>query len=110
MIRRPPRSTLFPYTTLFRSSSVSSTGRKWRRSSRPESADLLQRRGVDAIALARRGRAVLENVAAVAAAPTAVNLDTLHALARFALRGARAPVGRGGEDRPPAPPPDLVPE
>src|SRR5688572_31259727 len=25
MIRRPPRSTLFPYTTLFRSSSASST-------------------------------------------------------------------------------------
>src|SRR5258708_25119601 len=28
MIRRPPRSTLFPYTTLFRSSS--SPGRAWR--------------------------------------------------------------------------------
>src|SRR5438067_5242842 len=26
MIRRPPRSTLFPYTTLFRSSSSSTTG------------------------------------------------------------------------------------
>src|SRR2546430_9403519 len=26
MIRRPPRSTLFPYTTLFRSSAVSSSG------------------------------------------------------------------------------------
>src|SRR2546430_13174317 len=25
MIRRPPRSTLFPYTTLFRSSSIAST-------------------------------------------------------------------------------------
>src|SRR5258708_11383117 len=25
MIRRPPRSTLFPYTTLFRSSSITST-------------------------------------------------------------------------------------
>src|SRR5260370_28623696 len=33
MIRRPPRSTLFPYTTLFRSSppSPSSTGRRARR-------------------------------------------------------------------------------
>src|SRR5437899_7253333 len=28
MIRRPPRSTLFPYTTLFRS--ISMTGDKWR--------------------------------------------------------------------------------
>src|SRR2546427_3886199 len=27
MIRRPPRSTLFPYTTLFRSSSASSTAK-----------------------------------------------------------------------------------
>src|SRR3712207_7636125 len=32
MIRRPPRSTLFPYTTLFRSS-PSSTGRRGRRRS-----------------------------------------------------------------------------
>src|SRR2546430_10148511 len=28
MIRRPPRSTLFPYTTLFRSRGVQSRGRK----------------------------------------------------------------------------------
>src|SRR2546421_8069104 len=27
MIRRPPRSTLFPYTTLFRSSDAASTGK-----------------------------------------------------------------------------------
>src|SRR5256885_4880904 len=27
MIRRPPRSTLFPYTTLFRSTSLTKTGR-----------------------------------------------------------------------------------
>src|SRR6266496_6844306 len=36
MIRRPPRSTLFPYTTLFRSPSV--TGRAAQRTSRPPSA------------------------------------------------------------------------
>src|SRR2546426_5834362 len=39
MIRRPPRSTLFPYTTLFRSSSRSSrrsrTSPRWRATSRP---------------------------------------------------------------------------
>src|SRR3712207_7594386 len=28
MIRRPPRSTLFPYTTLFRSSAVSTSSRR----------------------------------------------------------------------------------
>src|SRR6267143_456257 len=30
MIRRPPRSTLFPYTTLFRSPSWTRTTRTWR--------------------------------------------------------------------------------
>src|SRR6266478_9129167 len=30
MIRRPPRSTLFPYTTLFRSSTRPDCGRAWR--------------------------------------------------------------------------------
>src|SRR2546422_8113079 len=31
MIRRPPRSTLFPYTTLFRSPHASAPPRSWRR-------------------------------------------------------------------------------
>src|SRR5574340_1292281 len=31
MIRRPPRSTLFPYTTLFRSSSSRTSSRTWAR-------------------------------------------------------------------------------
>src|SRR5688572_32119058 len=30
MIRRPPRSTLFPYTTLFRSHSANGGGNTWR--------------------------------------------------------------------------------
>src|SRR2546430_12681681 len=30
MIRRPPRSTLFPYTTLFRSARVAGAGPAWR--------------------------------------------------------------------------------
>src|SRR5579863_3971121 len=34
MIRRPPRSTLFPYTTLFRSRSACSTGSRWSPTSR----------------------------------------------------------------------------
>src|SRR5258707_8661242 len=29
MIRRPPRSTLFPYTTLFRSRSAPASGARW---------------------------------------------------------------------------------
>src|SRR3712207_9554221 len=29
MIRRPPRSTLFPYTTLFRSFTIDTRGRLW---------------------------------------------------------------------------------
>src|SRR3712207_8325987 len=35
MIRRPPRSTLFPYTTLFRSSAPPPTGRRTANGSRP---------------------------------------------------------------------------
>src|SRR2546422_2126211 len=38
MIRRPPRSTLFPYTTLFRSRTSTATRR--RKSSRPAGDDL----------------------------------------------------------------------
>src|SRR5258706_367821 len=34
MIRRPPRSTLFPYTTLFRSNILSNTNSMWRNSNR----------------------------------------------------------------------------
>src|SRR3989442_7271584 len=34
MIRRPPRSTLFPYTTLFRSRHLSPRGSPWRRPAR----------------------------------------------------------------------------
>src|SRR2546430_11996625 len=38
MIRRPPRSTLFPYTTLFRSRRPSSTGSPLRTPTSPRSA------------------------------------------------------------------------
>src|SRR5436309_7685579 len=49
MIRRPPRSTLFPYTTLFRSSTAS----KWRH----QGADELQARlGGDRFSCAQPGR------------------------------------------------------
>src|SRR2546430_9892877 len=41
MIRRPPRSTLFPYTTLFRSQTEAAGAKRRRRS--PE--DIAQRRG-----------------------------------------------------------------
>src|SRR5262249_62199929 len=35
MLRRPPRSTLFPYTTLFRSPCVKAGRPRWRRANRP---------------------------------------------------------------------------
>src|SRR2546427_3493704 len=55
MIRRPPRSTLFPYTTLFRSARVGQSGRerqgpdrrgdaRCRRAARPPQAGLHDRR------------------------------------------------------------------
>src|SRR2546430_10350019 len=54
MIRRPPRSTLFPYTTLFRSAA-----RRWNvaRERRP-AAECARRRPRDARALWRRGSAL----------------------------------------------------
>src|SRR2546426_7106944 len=47
MIRRPPRSTLFPYTTLFRSSRCSSLGPCPGRSDSPRPANTANRRKVD---------------------------------------------------------------
>src|SRR5689334_23792451 len=41
MIRRPPRSTLFPYTTLFRSVAVHHEGREDQRGGHGERADRL---------------------------------------------------------------------
>src|ERR1017187_4702488 len=38
MIRRPPRSTLFPYTTLFRSRTVTASGPSWRPTASPRAA------------------------------------------------------------------------
>src|SRR5438309_8593408 len=43
MIRRPPRSTLFPYTTLFRSAQPPHRGRGGRRSGRPPCRPDLER-------------------------------------------------------------------
>src|SRR2546427_6427908 len=61
MIRRPPRSTLFPYTTLFRSRAPPSIAARARGRSRPErdapSLELLDRRlqiGVEGAAPADR--------------------------------------------------------
>src|SRR3712207_7219769 len=42
MIRRPPRSTLFPYTTLFRSASSCAAVASWRPASSPSSSILLR--------------------------------------------------------------------
>src|SRR2546429_6427204 len=44
MIRRPPRSTLFPYTTLFRSSAIGAI-RMWRNLTRKRRKKNLLRRG-----------------------------------------------------------------
>src|SRR5687768_17927433 len=45
MIRRPPRSTLFPYTTLFRSHVRTAEGRKTIRRSQSKTIDRLSIRG-----------------------------------------------------------------
>src|SRR5260370_26729984 len=54
MIRRPPRSTLFPYTTLFRSRSGRPPGAGWRRS--PDPGRVEQHLGGIARGARERGR------------------------------------------------------
>src|SRR5438093_8631966 len=49
MIRRPPRSTLFPYTTLFRSGDAHELQREARRPRRAERLDRRGRRRRDAL-------------------------------------------------------------
>src|SRR3712207_6872375 len=53
MIRRPPRSTLFPYTTLFRSPGVLVDKTAWGESNRVGLLDWLGRRGVTPAGLER---------------------------------------------------------
>src|SRR2546430_4273290 len=55
MIRRPPRSTLFPYTTLFRSKSVDERRADARRRLRPERRKALVHQRDDRGALRRHG-------------------------------------------------------
>src|SRR2546430_12983410 len=54
MIRRPPRSTLFPYTTLFRSLDVAACDID-RRLHRNRVADIVRERGLGPLAQASRG-------------------------------------------------------
>src|ERR1039457_5150353 len=61
MIRRPPRSTLFPYTTLFRSGTATSAPMA---SSRPNSSGLLPGPQTTELALVGRPRLVQEPAAA----------------------------------------------
>src|SRR5256885_13065072 len=59
MIRRPPRSTLFPYTTLFRSLDGDGLARAWRDQIRgAQQQVLLPGERVDAIEIAVAGRVV----------------------------------------------------
>src|SRR5438034_3623223 len=54
MIRRPPRSTLFPYTTLFRSRRIAAVARVRRR--RPAAAAARHRVGARGVRAARQPR------------------------------------------------------
>src|SRR3712207_6846839 len=73
MIRRPPRSTLFPYTTLFRSSAL--RGVSALRGGEPDA------HAVDAVAVAGgRLRGVVEQVPEVAVAGAAQDLGGGHAV------------------------------
>src|SRR5260221_12960164 len=49
MIRRPPRSTLFPYTTLFRSNPIFGRGRKLSRAVHGKNDDVRSRGGLQSL-------------------------------------------------------------
>src|SRR6266511_4008172 len=102
MIRRPPRSTLFPYTTLFRSTSARrgtrtrtcpTTGRRWSNGERPRPG------GRRAGAAGRGGRAE-GGGAGSPAEVRRLELPQGQAPPGGDGRGGRAPGGGGG-DRPP---------
>src|SRR2546421_6483721 len=94
MIRRPPRSTLFPYTTLFRSLRILIE----------KKLDLdLQRFGARALALVR---ADIERIASQTGKPTAVSSAErvaaeiyeyiMERLRAYYLEGAAGPAASGG--------------
>src|SRR5256885_4509016 len=60
MIRRPPRSTLFPYTTLFRSVDPNSLQALYKRFSGPIGTLPFDRGGADAWQITTCGRGVLQ--------------------------------------------------
>src|SRR2546430_6386930 len=115
MIRRPPRSTLFPYTTLFRSRSLEIDQRRPAR--RTELDPGIHGRGAARAVGSGTGRR--EPAAAVRAerlqppGPTAAEGagDRFPLLAgdRRARDDARARQGRGPPRRPPPPPPPPAP-
>src|SRR2546425_8073826 len=96
MIRRPPRSTLFPYTTLFRSHALRALERRLERA-RGRIVGLIAPRDLPArvdaqVAQDRDGRA--EDLGYAAAQPTAGQVEepsTPHALGQFLdhVHGAR---------------------
>src|SRR2546428_12336433 len=63
----------------------------------------LQSAGVDAVAVARGGRAVVEDVAEMAAASLAGHLGAVHAVAGVGVQLDVRPVGRLGEAGPAGP-------
>src|SRR2546426_8558145 len=75
MMRRPPRSTLFPYTTLFRSSGAAAAGDRWGGSGRsvvapPDDNDL---------AIHEIRRAPVQEAVAVGVGPGNEPIETLAA-------------------------------
>src|SRR5258707_6894759 len=80
MIRRPPRSTLFPYTTLFRS--VATADGRLARSSRAP-ADASGRRRLELRAIERRGTEAVSEVIGIDRKST--RLNSSHANISYAV-------------------------
>src|SRR2546426_5709384 len=83
MIRRPPRSTLFPYTTLFRSARRAglAVGRSWHRSL-PRHEQLQLGEGPD---VHRNGRAGVSGLAAIGGDRKSTRLNSSHLVISYAV-------------------------
>src|SRR3712207_7380847 len=82
MIRRPPRSTLFPYTTLFRSPADAEVPARAREDDRAHVVALSERPGVR---MEGRAQAGLDRVARLGADRKSTRLNSSHANISYAV-------------------------
>src|SRR3712207_7677203 len=94
MIRRPPRSTLFPYTTLFRSYKVRDLGEDEAEARKPDLASSYQRAIVDA--LTTRVSQALQSEPGIERDRKSTRLNSSHANISYAVFCLKKKKNRNG--------------